>query len=132
MQGKIAGQVRFAGAIVMSSDIDLSQPFTVLYDTGLQVESVEELAQVDYQVPPVAFSLATGAPLPAEFLPKSANPFPKFDDFEEVDEGVLATLINTSANSSAVSVTASTVGAGIRLTSHGSNPPITVTTSSSI
>ncbi len=94
--GKIAGQVRFAGAIVMSSDIDLSQPFTVLYDTGLQVESVEELAQVDYQVPPVAFSLATGAPLPAEFLPKSANPFPEFDDFEEVDEGVLATLINSA------------------------------------
>jgi len=94
--GKIAGQVRFAGAIVMSSDIDLSQPFTVLYDTGLQVESVEELAQVDYQVPPVPFSLATGAPLPAEFLPKSANPFPQFDDFEEVDEGVLATLINSA------------------------------------
>jgi len=94
--GKIAGQVRFAGAIVMSSDIDLSQPFTVLYDTGLQVESVEELAQVDYQVPPVPFSLATGAALPAEFLPKSANPFPEFDDFEEVDEGVLATLINSA------------------------------------
>jgi ferredoxin len=94
--GKIAGRVRFAGAIVMSSDIDLSQPFTVLYDTGLQVESVEELAQVDYQVPPVPFSLATGAALPAEFLPKSANPFPEFDDFEEVDEGVLATLINSA------------------------------------
>ena len=49
------------------------------------------------------------------------------------DEGTtakLATLINTSANSSAVSVTASTVGAGILLTSHGSNPPIIVTTSS--
>ena len=94
--GKIAGQVRFAGAIVMSNDIDLSQPFTVLYDTGLQVESVEELAQVDYQIPPVPLSLATGAPLPAEFLPKSANPFPEFDDFEEVDEGVLATLINSA------------------------------------
>ena len=94
--GKIAGQVRFAGAIVMSNDIDLSQPFTVLYDTGRQVESVEQLAQVDYQVPPVPLSLATGAPLPAEFLPKSANPFPEFDDFEEVDEGVLATLINSA------------------------------------
>ena len=94
--GKIAGQVRFAGAIVMSNDIDLSQPFTVLYDTGRQVESVEQLAQVDYQVPPVPLSLATGAPLPAEFLPKSANPFPYFYDFEEVDEGVLATLINSA------------------------------------
>lgn len=94
--GQIASKVRFAGAIVLSSDIDLSQPFTVLYDTGLQVESVEELAQVSYQVPPVAFSLATGAPLPAEFLPRAASPFPEFDDFEEVDEGVVATLINSA------------------------------------
>jgi len=94
--GKIAGKVRFAGAIVLSSDLDLSQSFTVLYDTGVQVESIEELAQIDYQVPPVAFSLATGAPLPAEYLPKSANPFPEFDDFEEVDEGVVATLINSA------------------------------------
>ena len=74
--GKIAGQVRFAGAIVLSSDLDLSQPFTVLYDTGVQVKSVDELAQIDYQVPPVAFSLATGSPLPAEYLPKSASSFP--------------------------------------------------------
>ena len=94
--GKIAGQVRFAGAIVMSSDIDLSEPFTVLYDTGVQVESVEELAQVDYQVPPVAFSLATGAALPVEYLPQTASPFPEFDDFEEVDEGIVATLINSA------------------------------------
>jgi ferredoxin/Na+-translocating ferredoxin:NAD+ oxidoreductase RnfG subunit len=94
--GKIAGKVRFAGAIVLSSDLDLSQSFTVLYDTGVQVESIEELAQIDYQVPPVAFSLATGAPLPAEYFPKSANPFPEFDDFEEVDEGVVATLINSA------------------------------------
>ncbi|PCI82131.1 MAG: hypothetical protein COB20_00555 [SAR86 cluster bacterium] len=94
--GRIASKVRFAGAIVLSSDIDLSQPFTVLYDTGVQVEAIEELAQVDYQVPPVTFALATGAPLPAEFLPRSASPFPEFDDFEEVDEGVVATLINSA------------------------------------
>ena len=94
--GKIAGQVRFAGAIVLSSDLDLSQPFTVLYDTGIQVESVDDLAQIDYQIPPVAFSLATGASLPAEYLPKSASPFPEFDDFEEVDESVVATLINSA------------------------------------
>ncbi|MBL4582713.1 MAG: 4Fe-4S binding protein [Gammaproteobacteria bacterium] len=94
--GMIANKVRFAGAIVLSSDIDLSQPFTVLYDTGVQVEAIEELAQIDYQVPPVSFALATGAPLPAEFLPKLASPFPDFDDFEEVDEGVVATLINSA------------------------------------
>ncbi|GJM12223.1 MAG: FMN-binding protein [Pseudohongiella sp.] len=94
--GKIADQVRFAGAIVLDSAIDLSQPFTVMYDTGQQVESIDALAQVDYQVPPVAYSLATGAPLPAEFLPRAASPFPEFDDFEEVDEGVYATLVNSA------------------------------------
>jgi len=94
--GKIAQQVRFAGAIVLDSGIDLSQPFTVLYDTGVQVESVEDLSQVDYQIPPVPYSLATGTPLPAEFMPRAASPFPEFDDFEEVDEGVLATLINSA------------------------------------
>jgi NosR/NirI family transcriptional regulator, nitrous oxide reductase regulator len=94
--GKIKDQVRFAGAIVLDSDIDLSQPFTVLYDTGVQVESVEELAQIDYQVPPVSYALATGSALPAEYMPQSASPFPEFDDFEEVDEGVVATLINSA------------------------------------
>lgn len=94
--GKIADRVRFAGAIVLSSDIDLSQPFTVLYDTGVQVDAIEELAQTDYQVPPVPFALATGSPVPAEFLPRRASPFPEFDDFEEEPEGIWATLINSA------------------------------------
>ncbi len=72
--GKIAGKVRFAGAIVLPTDIDLSQPFKVLYDTGVQVASFEELAQIEYQVPPVPFALATGGDLPAEFLPPSGSP----------------------------------------------------------
>ncbi len=93
--GKIAGKVRFAGAIVLPDTIDLNQPFNVLYDTGVQVASFEELAQVEYQVPPVPLALATGATLPAEYLPTSASPFPEFDDFEE-DDGVFATLINSA------------------------------------
>ncbi len=93
--GKIAGKVRFAGAIVLPNNIDLSQPFKVLYDTGTQVASFEKLAQVDYQVPPLAYALATGSPVPAEFLPNSASPYPEFDDFEE-DEGVLQTLIDSA------------------------------------
>lgn len=92
--GKIAGQVRFAGAIVLSPEVDLSQPFSVLYDTGVQVESVDEIAQVEYKVPPVPYALATGTPVPAEFLPRAANPFPDFEDYEE--EGVLETLINSA------------------------------------
>ncbi|MEX0964212.1 MAG: 4Fe-4S binding protein [Pseudohongiellaceae bacterium] len=93
--GKLAGKVRFAGAIVLSNEIDLSQPFTVLYDTGAEVASLEDLAQVDYQVPPVPFALATGTAVPAEYLPRRASPFPEFDDFEE-EEGVYETLINSA------------------------------------
>jgi len=92
--GKIADKVRFAGAMVLSDEIDLAQPFTVFYDTGKQVESIDELAQVDYQVPPVPYALATGGPLPQEYLPRRANPFPEFDDYEE--EGVFETLINSA------------------------------------
>lgn len=94
-RGKIGGKVRFAGAMVLSNDIDLGQPFTVFYDTGIQADSLEELAQTEYQVPAVPLALATGSPVPAEFLPASANPFPEFDDFEE-DEGVLQTLLNSA------------------------------------
>lgn len=92
--GKIADKVRFAGAMVLSDEIDLAQPFTVFYDTGRQVESIDELAQVEYQVPPVPYALATGSPLPQEYLPRSASPFPEFDDYEE--EGVFETLINSA------------------------------------
>ena len=93
--GKIAGKVRFAGAMVLSDEIDMNKPFTVLYDTGKQVETFEELAQTDYQVPPVPLALAMGTPVPAEYLPERANPFPEFDDFEE-EEGVWASLMNSA------------------------------------
>lgn len=92
-QGKIADQVRFAGAMVLDPAVDLSQPFTVLYDNGVEVENVEDIPQVEYQVHPVALALAEGRPLPPEFLPESENDF-DFSDFEE--EGVFESLINSA------------------------------------
>ncbi len=90
-EGKIANQVRFAGAIVLADNIDLSQPFSILYDTGAQVASFEEIAQIEYQIPPVPLALALGTPVPVEFLPASVI---EFADFE--DETVLERLIDNA------------------------------------
>ena len=65
--GKIAGQVRFAGAMVLDSRIDISQPFTVHYDIGDQLAYFGRVESIDYQVPPLPLALAQGAELPPEF-----------------------------------------------------------------
>ena len=65
--GKIAGQVRFAGAMVLDSRIDISQPFTVHYDIGDQLAFFGRIESIDYQVPPLPLALAQGAELPPEF-----------------------------------------------------------------
>jgi NosR/NirI family nitrous oxide reductase transcriptional regulator len=94
-QGKIANQVRFAGAMVLDDRIDITRAFKILYDTGEQMSSFEDLAQVDYQVPPVPLALALGTPVPAEFLLAADGAFDEFDDYEE--EGVFASLINNAS-----------------------------------
>lgn len=90
-QGKIAGQVRFAGAMVLDPAIDLAKPFTVLYDSGVEVESIEQFPQVEYQVHPVALALAEGRPTPPEFLPERESRM-DFSDFDEED-GVFESLM---------------------------------------
>lgn len=92
--GKIAGEVRFAGAMVLDPAIDLAKPFSVLYDNGVSTENLEDIPQVEYQVHPVALALVEGRPLPAEYLPEEENPF-DFSDFEE--EGVFESLINNAS-----------------------------------
>lgn len=99
-EGKIAGRVKFIGAIILDENIDLSQPFSVLYDMGVPDAPVnpfepekEKVAEISYQIPPVAYSLFAGTPLPAEFLPEPAAPFP---DIEEVDESVFAQLLDSA------------------------------------
>ena len=66
-EGKSAKQMRFAGAIILPETFDLRQPFTVFYDTDLQVDSITELVQVDYVLPPLAQTIAFGAALPKHF-----------------------------------------------------------------
>lgn len=63
--GKIAGQVRFAGAMVMDASIDLSRPFTLLYDTGPEMGEFTRLAGVDYALTGVVLDLAEGRPVPS-------------------------------------------------------------------
>ena len=89
--GKIAKQVRFAGAMVLDDRIDISRAFTILYDIGEPIASFEELAQVDYQVPPLPLALVQGSELPAEFL---ADIDDGYDD--EEDAGSFASLINNA------------------------------------
>ena len=89
--GKIADKVRFAGAMVLDEAVDLSQPFTILYDNGIPAESVEDLAQVEYQVPPLALALAEGRPVPPEFLPVLED---EYDEYAE--EGAFESLINNA------------------------------------
>jgi len=88
--GKIAQQVRFAGAMVIDPDIDLTQPFTVLYDTSDEVGAFTSSAEVEYQVPALPLALALGTELPPEYLPESARL-----DFA-ADEGTLASLVNNA------------------------------------
>lgn len=67
--GKSRDKMRFAGAIVLPPEVDIAEPFTLFYNTGIEVDSIDQLAQVVYQVPPIALALAQGRQVPAEFLP---------------------------------------------------------------
>ena len=68
--GKSRDKMRFAGAIVLPPEVDIAQPFTLFYNTGKAVDSIDQLEQVNYQVPPIALALAQGRQVPAEYLPE--------------------------------------------------------------
>lgn len=89
--GKIKDQVRFAGAMVLDTTIDISKPFTIYYNNNPDITELSDLPSMEYQVPPVALSLALGTELPAEFIP--------FDESgaDELNEGsVFSRLINSA------------------------------------
>lgn len=65
--GKIAGQVRFAGAMVLDSRVDIAQPFTIHYDISESLAQFGRVESIDYQVPSLPLALAQGAELPPEF-----------------------------------------------------------------
>jgi len=74
-EGKSRNKMRFAGAIVLPPEADIAEPFTLFYNTGIEVDSIDQLEQVVYQVPPIALALAQGRQVPAEFLPDIKDQF---------------------------------------------------------
>ncbi len=89
--GKIAGQARFAGAMVLDPAIDLHQSFTVMYDNSSDMGSLDSVTAVDYQVPALPLALALDTELPAEYLPASDA-----DYMDYADEGTFASLVNNA------------------------------------
>ncbi|MCG8414226.1 MAG: 4Fe-4S binding protein [Pseudomonadales bacterium] len=68
--GKIKDQVRFAGAMVLMPELDLAEPFSVLYSTEGVVGEFGGIHEIEYQVPPLALALSQGGTIPAELLPE--------------------------------------------------------------
>ena len=66
--GKIADKVRFAGAMVIDPAIDLSKPFSILYNTGGTLGEFGTIAAMEYTVPPIPLALAQGTPVSEELL----------------------------------------------------------------
>lgn len=89
--GKSRDKMRFAGAIVLPPEVDIAQPFTLFYNTGVEVDSIDQLEQVFYQVPPIALALAQGRMVPPEFLPDLK------DEYADLPvETSLQTLLNSA------------------------------------
>ncbi len=71
--GKIKDKVRFAGAMVLTPQIDLSRPFSVMYNTEGVVGEFGGIDEIQYQVPPLALVLSEGGRIPLELLPATAD-----------------------------------------------------------
>lgn len=88
--GLIADQVRYAGALVLPPEIDLALPFEVLYDTSESIGSYLSYTGVEYKISSLAYALATGSQIPAEYLPEPPQMFAE-------PEGVFASLLENAA-----------------------------------
>jgi len=85
--GKITDQVRFAGAMVLDEAIDITQPFTVQYDTGEEMGEYDSVASIDFALSPPAMALVQGLPFP-----------PIEDDYMAgADDGGLYSQLTTDA-----------------------------------
>lgn len=89
--GKIAGNVRFAGAMVLDDRIDITQPFSVHYDLSDQLAQFGYIASLEYQVPSLPLALAQGTELPPEF-----SVFDEDDIALTTDTSRIAYLIETA------------------------------------
>ncbi len=89
--GKIAGRVRFAGAMALDDQVDITRPFKLHYATADQFGNVSGTASIEYKVPDVPLALATGGPLPAELT------VPEDGDFVSgADRGTWANLVESA------------------------------------
>ena len=89
--GKIAGRVRFAGAMVLDDRIDITQPFTVHYDLGGELARFDRVASLEYRVPSLPLALALGTELPPEF-----SGFDEDDIALTADTGRIVHLVQTA------------------------------------
>jgi NosR/NirI family transcriptional regulator, nitrous oxide reductase regulator len=64
--GKITGQAQLAVALFLDAEVDITQPFTVLYDTGDRRGEYSETIGVEYAVSADILSLVMGQPLEEE------------------------------------------------------------------
>ncbi len=90
-EGKSRDKMRFAGAIVLPPQVELNKPFTLFYDTGVQVDRIEDLAQTEVQMHPLALALANGSAIPTEFMPQLQD---EYADLES--DSVLQALLGSA------------------------------------
>lgn len=90
-RGKIEDQVRFAGAMVLPSQIDIAQPFDVRYDAGIDTTTGERLVGLEYQVPPLPLALVQGNELPAEYRPDTDGGYEQY-----AEPGSFAALVENA------------------------------------
>lgn len=65
-EGKIADRAQFAIALFMHPDVDITQPFTMVYDTSEVRGEFNDYVGVDYQLPEDVLTLIMGIPATEE------------------------------------------------------------------
>ncbi len=81
--GKIKGRTRFAGAIVLMPELDLKEPFSILYSTEGVVGEFGGIHEMAYKVPGLALALSDGGPIAPELIPLPENEAERFQFTEE-------------------------------------------------
>ncbi|MCG8434250.1 MAG: FMN-binding protein, partial [Gammaproteobacteria bacterium] len=61
-EGKIAGQAQHAIAMYIDAAVDISRPFSVIYDVGERTGEFSDYVVADYTLPTDVLSLVTGRP----------------------------------------------------------------------
>ena len=81
--GKIKDRTRFAGAIVLMPELDLKEPFSILYSTEGVVGEFGGIHEMAYKVPALALALSDGGPIAPELIPLPENDAERFQFTEE-------------------------------------------------